>query len=157
MPEHRAAARGRHAVRAVGHANGDNPISIVVPCHNGGRYIDGLLASLAAQTFRDFELIVVDDGSTDNTEQVLKTYGDRLRYVRQENRGGGAAQHHQVMQGSHRHARKMERARARIIALQAPFSLPLEHRLKHLSFRLQRQFVTAGLGGQVHVAQVLAI
>ena len=40
-------------------------ISLVVPCMNSGRFLDDLLARLAAQTFRDFEIIVVDDGSTE--------------------------------------------------------------------------------------------
>ena len=43
-------------------------VSVVVPCYNGGRYIDGLLATLAAQTFRDFEIIIVDDGSNEETQ-----------------------------------------------------------------------------------------
>ena len=47
--------------------------------------------SILKQTFQDFELIVVDDGSTDNTEDVLKSYHDRLLYIRQENRGPSAA------------------------------------------------------------------
>lgn len=40
-------------------------VSIVIPCYNDGRFLDGLLASLAAQTFRDFEIIIVNDGSND--------------------------------------------------------------------------------------------
>jgi GT2 family glycosyltransferase len=40
-------------------------VSVIVPCYNGGRFLDDLCASLAAQTFRDFEAIVVNDGSTD--------------------------------------------------------------------------------------------
>jgi glycosyltransferase involved in cell wall biosynthesis len=62
-------------------------VSIVVPCHNGGRYIDGLLASLAAQTFRDFEIIIVDDGSTDPaTRAKLDELEPAIRVVHQENR-----------------------------------------------------------------------
>jgi glycosyltransferase involved in cell wall biosynthesis len=65
-----------------------NPrVSIVVPCHNGGRFLDGLLASLAAQTFRDFEIIIVDDGSTeDATREKLRQLGSAVRVVHQENR-----------------------------------------------------------------------
>ncbi|MGN6573787.1 MAG: glycosyltransferase family 2 protein, partial [Pseudolabrys sp.] len=40
-------------------------VSIVVPCYNGGCFLGQMLASLDAQTFRDFETIIVDDGSTD--------------------------------------------------------------------------------------------
>ncbi len=63
-------------------------VSVIVPCFNGGRFLDGLLASLAAQTFRDFEIIIVDDGSTDAfTQQKLAALGPEIRVVRQENRG----------------------------------------------------------------------
>jgi glycosyltransferase involved in cell wall biosynthesis len=62
-------------------------VSIIVPCHNGGRFLDGLLASLGAQTFRDFETIIVDDGSTDvATCEKLKALGPAARVVHQEKR-----------------------------------------------------------------------
>jgi glycosyltransferase involved in cell wall biosynthesis len=62
-------------------------VSIIVPCHNGGRFLDGLLASLGAQTFRDFETIIVDNGSTDvTTREKLKRLGPEVRVVHQENR-----------------------------------------------------------------------
>jgi glycosyltransferase involved in cell wall biosynthesis len=63
-------------------------VSIVVPCYNGGRFLDGLLASLSAQTFRDFEIIIVDDGSSDNaTREKLASIDAAIRVIRQENRG----------------------------------------------------------------------
>jgi glycosyltransferase involved in cell wall biosynthesis len=62
-------------------------VSIVVPCHNGGRFLDGLLASLDDQTFRDFETIIVDDGSTETaTREKLAALGPAIRVVHQENR-----------------------------------------------------------------------
>jgi glycosyltransferase involved in cell wall biosynthesis len=62
-------------------------VSIIVPCHNGGRFLDGLLASLGAQTFRDFETIIVDNGSTDTaTREKLKVLDPAVRVVHQENR-----------------------------------------------------------------------
>jgi glycosyltransferase involved in cell wall biosynthesis len=62
-------------------------VSIIVPCHNGGRFLDGLLASLGAQTFRDFETIIVDNGSTEvATREKLKVLGPAVRVVHQENR-----------------------------------------------------------------------
>ncbi len=62
-------------------------VSIIVPCHNGGRFLDGLMASLDAQTFRDFETIVIDDGSTEAaTQEKLRQLDHAVRVVHQENR-----------------------------------------------------------------------
>ena len=62
-------------------------VSVIVPCHNGGRFLDGLLASLDAQTFRDFEAIIVDNGSTEvATREKLKDLDPAVRVVHQENR-----------------------------------------------------------------------
>ncbi len=63
-------------------------VSIIVPCFNGGRFIDQLLNSLARQTFRDFEIIIVDDGSDDPaTRQKLASLDPSIRVVHQDNRG----------------------------------------------------------------------
>jgi glycosyltransferase involved in cell wall biosynthesis len=73
-------------------ASDPNPaVSVVVPCYNGGRFIDQLLASLAQQTFRDFELIIVDDGSRDDTRAKLATLDESITVIRQDNAGPGAA------------------------------------------------------------------
>ncbi len=53
-------------------------ISVVMPTHDKAPYLALTLASFVGQSFRDFELIVVDDGSTDDTREVLSRYGDRL-------------------------------------------------------------------------------
>jgi glycosyltransferase involved in cell wall biosynthesis len=67
-------------------------VSVVVPCFNGGRFIDGLLASLSRQTFRDFEIIIVDDGSDDEaTLKKLASLGEGARVIRQDNAGLSAA------------------------------------------------------------------
>lgn len=62
-------------------------VSVVVPCFNGGQFLDALLANLAAQTYRDFEIIIVDDGSTDPfTRQKLRELESSVRVIMQENR-----------------------------------------------------------------------
>lgn len=67
-------------------------ISVVVPCYNGGRFLDQLTASLAAQTFRDFEIVIVDDGSTDPATQAkLAVLDPGIRVIHQDNRGPSAA------------------------------------------------------------------
>ncbi len=67
-------------------------VSVVVPCYNGGRFLGRLMASLARQTMRDFEIVVVDDGSDDEyTLHKLAALADRLRVIREDNRGPAAA------------------------------------------------------------------
>lgn len=66
-------------------------VSVVVPCYNGGRFIDQLLDSLSRQTFRDFELIIVDDGSRDDTRAKLATLDKSVQIILQDNQGPGAA------------------------------------------------------------------
>jgi len=67
-------------------------ISVVVPCYNGGCFLDQLLGSLAAQTFRDFEIVMVDDGSTDlPTQNKLASLDGAVRIIRQANRGLASA------------------------------------------------------------------
>ena len=67
-------------------------VSIIVPCYNGGRFLDDLLSSLHRQTFRGFEVLIVDDGSTE-TETIarLATLPAEIRVVRQANAGLAAA------------------------------------------------------------------
>ncbi len=66
-------------------------VSVIIATYNRADLLRQTVESVLKQTFQDFELIVVDDGSTDDTEEVLKSYRDRLRYIRQENRGPSAA------------------------------------------------------------------
>jgi glycosyltransferase involved in cell wall biosynthesis len=65
-------------------------ISVVMSVYNGQAFLAEAVESILGQTFRDFEFIVIDDGSTDRTEKILATYASRdgrLRAFRQENRG----------------------------------------------------------------------
>lgn len=66
--------------------------SIVIPAYNRANVIGRTLESLQTQTLGDFEVVVVDDGSSDNLERAIADFGDsRVRYVWQANAGGGAA------------------------------------------------------------------
>jgi glycosyltransferase involved in cell wall biosynthesis len=62
-------------------------VSVVIPTHNHAHFVGEAIQSVLGQTYRDFEVIVVDDGSTDNTQQVVAEFGDQVRYIYQDNQG----------------------------------------------------------------------
>lgn len=68
-------------------------VSIVIPVFNGADYLREAIESALAQTYDDFEVLVVDDGSRDGgaTEAVARSYADRIRYVRKDNGGVSSA------------------------------------------------------------------
>jgi glycosyltransferase involved in cell wall biosynthesis len=66
-------------------------ISVIVPVYNMGRYLTDAVASIEAQGFERVEVVVVDDGSTDETPEVIASLGERVVAVRQPNRGAAAA------------------------------------------------------------------
>ncbi len=66
-------------------------VSVVVPVYNGDRYLKEALDSVFAQTFLDFEVICVDDGSIDGSAALLKDYGQQVEVISQANAGGCAA------------------------------------------------------------------
>ncbi|MEA3377272.1 MAG: glycosyltransferase [Chloroflexota bacterium] len=67
-------------------------VSVIIPTYNRREYVQEAIDSVLAQTYKDYEIIVVDDGSTDGTGEALKArYGDGIRYVWQENQGESVA------------------------------------------------------------------
>jgi CDP-glycerol glycerophosphotransferase len=69
-------------------------LSVIVPIYNVERYLPACLDSLAAQTFRDIEVLMVDDGSPDNSAAIAAEYearDKRFKLIRKENAGLGAA------------------------------------------------------------------
>ena len=66
-------------------------ISIIIPVYNGQKTIDNTLKSLMNQTFQDIEIIVVNDGSTDDTLSILKTWEEKVRIINKENGGVSSA------------------------------------------------------------------
>ncbi|MBN1255775.1 MAG: glycosyltransferase family 2 protein [Deltaproteobacteria bacterium] len=64
-------------------------VSIVIPCYNSAKFIDTTLQAVFNSTYKDFEVLVIDDGSTDGTKKVLQEKGwiKKVRYVYQENKG----------------------------------------------------------------------
>ncbi len=69
----------------------DPLVSVIIPTYNRAELICETIENIFQQTYPNIELIIVDDGSTDNTQSVLRSYGNKIRSVFQENRGPSAA------------------------------------------------------------------
>jgi glycosyltransferase involved in cell wall biosynthesis len=78
-------------MKASGVVQKEPLVSVVIPCYNHARYIEEAIRSVESQEYSNHEIIVVDDGSTDNTEDIVKKFKNRTIYLRQENRGTAAA------------------------------------------------------------------
>lgn len=75
-------------------------VSVGLPCYNGSRWIDECIQSILGQTYEDFELIIVDDGSTDNSRVIIEPYlaDKRVKYIYQENRGFSNATNKHILE-----------------------------------------------------------
>lgn len=73
---------------------------MIIPAYNVGQYIGEAIESVLTQTYPDTEIIVVDDGSTDDTSNAVKPYHGRVRYVRQENSGPARARNRGIQEAS---------------------------------------------------------
>jgi glycosyltransferase involved in cell wall biosynthesis len=66
-------------------------VSVIIPAYNAAKFIRTTIESVLGQTFQDLEIIVVNDGSTDNTQEILQNYGDKILYLPKENGGVSSA------------------------------------------------------------------
>ncbi|WFD11396.1 glycosyltransferase [Tepidibacter hydrothermalis] len=66
-------------------------VSVIIPTYNYGKFISDAIDSILVQTFKDYEIIVVDDGSTDNTKDIIKKYNDKISYYYKTNNGPSSA------------------------------------------------------------------
>ncbi len=71
-------------------------VSVVIPTFNRANYIVRAVKSVLAQTYKNYEIIVVDDGSTDDTRQLLEPYSHCVRYIYQDNAGPAAARNNGI-------------------------------------------------------------
>lgn len=76
-------------------------ISVIIPTYNSAAYVTQAIDSVLMQGYAPSELIVVDDGSTDETETVLQPYLDKIKYVKQENSGSAAARNRGMQLAEH--------------------------------------------------------
>ena len=74
-------------------------VSILIPCYNAERWIAQAIESALSQSLENCEVIVYDDGSTDSSPAIIRSFGSAIRYERGSNRGGGAARNRLVEMG----------------------------------------------------------
>jgi glycosyltransferase involved in cell wall biosynthesis len=72
-------------------------VTVIIPTYNRAVFVTKALESVLNQSFTDYEIIVVDDGSTDTTKEVLAKYEDRIKYVYQDNSGVSSARNTGIM------------------------------------------------------------
>ncbi len=77
------------------------PVSVIIPTHNRAGFLAQAIDSVLSQTYASFELIVVDDGSSDETQALLASHGKALVSLRQENRGPAAARNAGIRAARH--------------------------------------------------------
>ena len=75
-------------------------VSVIIPTYNRGWILKEAIDSVLAQDYKDLELIVVDDGSTDNTFEILASYGNDIKVLFQENKGVSAARNRGITEAS---------------------------------------------------------
>ncbi len=75
-------------------------VSVVIPAYNKAEWTAQTVDSVLRQTYPDIEIIVVDDGSTDNTRERMATYGHKIQYVRKENGGACSARNEGIRRSS---------------------------------------------------------
>ena len=76
-----------HALNKYNEVKRSICFSIILPTYNRGYCIGDAIETILYQTFKDYEIIVVDDGSTDDTEMILRKYRDKIKYIKQKNQG----------------------------------------------------------------------
>ena len=95
-------------------------VSVIIPTYNRGWVLKEAVESVLAQDFGDYELIVVDDGSTDNSQEILQSYQQDLIVLRQSNRGVSAARNRGIAEAS-----------GQLVAFLDSDDLWLPHKLSH--------------------------
>ena len=79
----------------------DGMVSIITPCFNGAKYISETINSVLAQTYQNWEMIIVDDGSKDDSAKIVQSYTQnepRIRLIQQKNAGSAAARNNGIRQ-----------------------------------------------------------
>lgn len=75
-------------------------VSVVIPLYNAREVIRETIETVLAQSWKDYEIVVIDDGSTDGSGAIVQEFGDRIRYVRQENGGVARARNRGIAEST---------------------------------------------------------
>lgn len=78
-------------------------VSVIIPTYNSAHYLTAAVDSALAQTYQDLEVLVIDDGSTDGTNEMMRRYGSPVRYLRQPNAGVAAARNQGIAESGGRY------------------------------------------------------
>lgn len=122
-------------------------VSVIVPVYNASAYLSDCLRSLSDQTLSDIEIIAVDDGSSDDSLEILRSYTSidgRLRVLSQRNQGGAQARNRAIVA-----------ARAPLVALMDADDMAIPSRLERQLDHLQRRPQISVLGGAMDIVDVL--
>jgi glycosyltransferase involved in cell wall biosynthesis len=66
-------------------------VSVVIPNYNNGQYLAEAISSVMSQTYKNIEIIVIDDGSTDDSNEILESFGSKILLIKQKNQGAASA------------------------------------------------------------------
>jgi glycosyltransferase involved in cell wall biosynthesis len=75
-------------------------VNVVIPVYNAHDVIRETIETVLAQTWKDYDIIIVDDGSTDGSGAIVREFGDRIRHVRQENSGVARARNRGIAESA---------------------------------------------------------
>jgi glycosyltransferase involved in cell wall biosynthesis len=78
-------------------------VSVVIPLYNARAFIQETIQSVLEQTWKDYEIVVIDDGSIDDSQEAIRPFGGRLRYIRQENGGVAKARNRGIAESNGRY------------------------------------------------------
>lgn len=84
----------------------DSLVSIITPCYNGEKYIVETIESVLSQTYKNWEMIIIDDGSKDSSAEIVKKYQEkdsRIRFLQQVNAGSAAARNNGIRHANGRY------------------------------------------------------
>ena len=79
----------------------DKKVSVIIPTYNSDKYLKKCIESILLQTYKNIEIIIINDGSTDKTDDIVKKYEDeRIKYYKNKNQGIGKSRNYGIKQST---------------------------------------------------------